>query len=530
MPKKVNPALVDQQMQQYAEQTVTPHLNNMFLPSEGPGNDHRVDRGNHIVIDGRTVREMLIDEFAKTHDPSDGRFSIDFENYYYKEGKAIVSQRVAAAVMAGRQVDVYVPDPKTGKTKDTPTRMTKSGYEPDPIKRPMQMTRWQKFWSKFGFYKAKVAEQQRQQTEYAKRDAARDAARDRVKLYNRASRIGSLTLFSQNRGISEAWAEKYPERKGIDTSTMKSHTSEYRLNRQGMALYVNLVLARKRNDKGEPLYSNEQLFNMSDPNMQQARADAAEEIYQHDLKHDVDWLLTLQHDGNADLTARINEQGKKVSFSHPDLTEQRGYREYVQLSNTAFELSQEVVATGKELDAKYGKGEHDAIASGMGELPNVVKIINSSIKGQCDLMSGLVGTGQRGVRGALGTMFAGQAALQHFQKLQKNPKVSPMDYAKGDTMDVLYNVQSEAASEDDDLDVKNRPPVNKQSVALEKEYLEDPAKVAKQISTGAFAKRVQLQSLHADKKDPEPVKLNVLDAQTAERQMKQEKGGAGMEV
>lgn len=526
MPKKVSPALVDQQTQEYAQETVAAHLDNMFLPCEGPGNDHKVDRGNHVVIDGRTVREILIEEYAKTHDPSDGRFSIDFKNYYFKEGKAALSQRVAAAVMAGRQVDVYVPDPKTGKIKDTPTRMTKSGYEPDPIRRPMQMTRWQRFWSKLGFYKDKVAEQKRQQAEYAKRDAARD----RVKLYNRASRINSLTLASQNRGISEAWAEKYPERKGIDTGTMSSHTSEYRLDRQGMALYVNLVLAGKKNDRGERLYSNEQLFDMRDPKMQEARADAAEEIYQHDLKHDVDWLVTLQHDGNKELAARINEQGKRISFSHPDLTEQRGYREFAQLSNTAFELSQEVIATHKELDAKYGKGEHDAISNTMGEIPNVVKMIHSSLEGQCDLMSGLAGTSEKTLRRTIGTVMAGQASLQHFQKLEKDPRVPHIDYAKGDTMDVLANVLTEAQMEEDEVDVQNRPPLNQKSVALEQEYRQDPAKVAKQISTGVFARRVQLQSLTPDRKDPEPVKLKLLDAQTAERQMKQEKAKAGMEV
>lgn len=529
MPKKVNPELVDQQMQQYAEETVTPHLDSMFLPSEGVGNDHRVDRGDHIVIDGRTVKEILIEEYAKTHDPSDSDYLLNINKYYAREGKAAVSRRVAAAVMAGRQVDIYVPDPQTGKIKDTPVRMTKSGYEPDPIKRPMQMTRWQRFWSKLGFYKDKVAEQRRQQAEYEKRDAARD----RVRLYNRASRINSLSLFSQNRGISEAWAEKYPERKGIDTGTMSSNTAEYRLNRQGMAMYVNLILGRKRNEKGEPLYTNEQLFNMRDPKMQQARADAAEEVYQHDLKGDLDWLVTLQHEGYADMTARINEQGKRISFSHPDLTEQRGYREYVQLTNTAFELSQEVLMTHKELDAKYGKGEHDAIASDMGELGNVMKLMHLSLENQCNLMSGLTGTDEGKVGSAMAVVMAGQASLQFFRKQQKESRVPLRDYARGDIMDALAAIRTVAQKDDDELDdLNNRPPLNEQAAALRKEYIENPAKVAKQISTGVFARRVQFRSLDGDKdkRDTEPAKLDILDAKTAERRMKQEKNKAGMEV
>ena len=526
MPKNVQPAPVEQQMQEYLENTVNPHLDNIFLPSEGFRNDHRVDRGDHIVINGRTVKEILVEEFSKTHVPSgDVEFSNDFKSYYFKEGKALISQRVAAAVMAGQQVDLYVPDPKTGKIKDIPTRMTKSGYEPDPINRPMQMTRWQKFWSKFGFYKDK----QRQQEEYAKRDAARD----RVKMYNRASRINSLTLASQIAAIGEAWGKKYPNRKDIDIFNIPSK-GIYRLFRQGMPCYVNCVLARKKGEDGKPLYTNEQLFNMTDPKMQEARADAAEEIYQHREDNDTDWLVTLQHESKTFLTERINEQGKKIDFSKPDWTEQPGYREYVQLSNTAYDVSQEIIMTPDKLDAKYGKGEHDSISSALGELPNVVKIIHASLESQSELMSGVAGTGPK-VRGAIGMVMTAQVALQHFAKQQKDPKIPASEYAKGRTMDAISGIDSEAGREEDDLDdlglKNNRPQINKQSVALEKEYLENPAKIAKQISTGVFANRIQLKSLNMEKNAAEPAKLDILDAKTAERQMKnQEKGNAGMEV
>ena len=520
MPKKVQPEQVEQQMQQYMENTVNPNLDNMFLPSEGSGNDHKVDRGNHIVINGRTVKEIIAEEFRKTHDPSDSRFSIDFKNFYYKQGKALVSQRVAAAVMSGQQVDVYVPDPKTGKIKDTPARITKSGYEPNPINRPQQMNRWQKFWSRFGFYKDKVAEQ----ANYA----ARSAARDRVKLYNKASRINSLTLFTENAAIGDAWGEKYPERKGIDVTNMSSQGA-YRLSRQGMACYVNCVLARQKGKDGKPLYTNEQLFNMTDPKMQVARADAAEEIYQHNLKNDTDWLVTLHHDSKTILTERINEQGKKIDFSKPDVTEQRGYREYVQLNNTAFEVSQEITSTSKELDAKYGKGEHDSISAAMGELPNVVKIINGALESQSELMSGITGT-ESGVRIAVATVMAAQAAQQHFAKLQKDPKIPASEYAKGKIMDAIAGVRNEAQRSDDEVDMNDRSPINEKAAALEKEYLEDPAKITKQISTGVFAKRIKLKSLNLDDKSSEPAELDVLDAQTAERQMNTEKSEAGMEL
>ena len=94
----------------------------------------------------------------------------------------------------------------------------------------------------------------------------------------------------------------------------------------------------------------------------------------------------------------------------------------------------------------------------------------------------------------------------------------------------LTDIRGEAQREDDELDVNNRPPVNKQSVALEKEYLENHASVARQIATGVYANRVQLQSVNLEKNAPEPVKLNILDAKTAERRMNREQGNAGMEL
>ena len=78
--------------------------------------------------------------------------------------------------------------------------------------------------------------------------------------------------------------------------------------------------------------------------------------------------------------------------------------------------------------------------------------------------------------------------------------------------------------------MNDRSPINEKAVALEKEYLEDPAKITKQISTGVFAKRIKLESLNLDDKSSEPAELDVLDAQTAERQMNTEKSEAGMEL
>lgn len=521
MPRKgktVDQNLLEQQMRQYADQTVAPLLNSAFNVTEVSGSGRMAERGDHIIIDGRTARELLVEEFSKTHDPSDGRFSIDFQNFYFREGKTLINQRVASALMTGKQVDVFVPDPKTGRIQKEPSRLTKTGYEPSPLRKPAEMSRWQKFWSKIGFYKDKVAEQ-----ENYRRQAA---ARERVQFYNKATRINSVTLFSEIDAIGDAWGKAYPERKGIDIANLPaSDDGRYRLSRQGMPCYVNAVLARKRDENGKPLYTNEQLFDMTDPKMQKARGEAAEEIYQHNLKNDTDWLITLQHDSKTSLKERLDEQGRKLDFSKPDVTDQKGYREYLQLSNTAFEMSQEISETAKELNAKYGPNEHNEISSTLGELPNAVKLINVSLSSQRMLMTGMTGTSDGAVRDAIGDVFGGRTAQQHFANQQKDPTVPPSEYAKGKMMDTISAVRTEAKLEDDDI-AGPKPAITQQSEALQKEYQADPRKFARQIASGVLEQRIQLREISVDKEEPATFELR--DAATVEREMRQpQKSGGG---
>lgn len=505
--KKLDESKIQQHMEAYSDATVGSLLDSAFNPTDSTKSGHQAERGDHIIIDGRTARELLVEEFSKTHDPSDSSFKLNFQRYYSKEGKNLINQRVAAALMTGKRVEVFVPDPKTGRIGKEPSRITKTGYEPSDLKKPAQMNRWQKFWSKLGFYKDKVAEQ-----ESYKRQMA---ARDRVQFYNKATRINSVTLSSQIPAITEAWGEKYPERKGVDLQSLK-RSDGYRLDRQGLPCYVNAVLARERDENGKFRYTNEQLFDMSDPMMNKARADAAEDIYQHDLKGDTDWLLTLQHDSRTALTERINEQGKNLDFSKPDVTEQKGYREYLQLNNTAFEISQEIDELKKELNEKYGPTEHKQISSTLGELPNVVKLINASLDSQRELMSGMVGTGTRYVRIAMGEMIGGQIAQQHLAAMQKDPKIPPSEYVKGTTMETITSARRDATLEDDDV-VGEPPLLTQQSAALEREFVAAPEKIAAQIASGVFGQRIKLQE-----PAPAPVRIEVRDAATVEREMKQQ--------
>ncbi len=71
-------------------------------------------------------------------------------------------------MMAGKRVEVFVPD-KDGKIPAQPTQLTKTGYEPSPLKK-VTLNRWERHFAKHGFYKEKA----NKAAEYQRTMAARE--------------------------------------------------------------------------------------------------------------------------------------------------------------------------------------------------------------------------------------------------------------------------------------------------------------------------------------------------------------------
>ena len=69
----------------------------------------------------------------------------------------------------------------------------------------------------------------------------------------------------------------------------------------------------------------------------------------------IGWWIS-QHDEADVMQVRISEQGSKLDFSKPDLTEQEGCRVYGLLSDAAFEQSRDLQSTSKRMDENCGKG------------------------------------------------------------------------------------------------------------------------------------------------------------------------------
>ena len=113
-----------------------------------------LDRGGLVTVDGKTVRSMMIERYQG--DPK------QFNTWYRDNLREMTNQIVSAGLMAGKRVETFVPDAQ-GRLPAEPTQITKSGYEPSPLKK-VTLNAWERHFSKYGFYKekaAKAAEYQR---------------------------------------------------------------------------------------------------------------------------------------------------------------------------------------------------------------------------------------------------------------------------------------------------------------------------------------------------------------------------------
>ena len=481
--EKVDPKTMDRLTEGYTPETVGAYLDRTFGKVESVASIlgvSPVERGDHIVIDGRTAREILAEEFARDHERTEDKFQSDFNIFYITQGKKLMHERVAAAMMTGKQVDFYVPDPNTGMIEMEPSKLVGTDFEPNPINLPAQMTRWQKFWSKLGFYRNKVAEQ--------KNCKRRVEAQKRVRFYNMVGRAQMARIASQSAGISAGWKEYYPERKDLDLFNLPPR-GYYRLSRQGMAGYVNCLLAVQKDKAGKPLYTNEQLFDMQSPAMRQARADAAEEIYRHSMvgmNGDLSWLCRLQHESGIDLKARIDEQGRNLNFCGRDVTDQKGYREFSMLTDTALELSQEA-EKNKRLNEIYGENEDETFRTELSELSDAIGMIRDSLSEQKRILCGEASLSANDATRRMARVVMGQAALFYFAKQQAAGVFAP-DFAGEQTADTISSVDRQTLFGD-----TGEGAIAQQVRVLRDEYLSAPKKFSAQIENGVLNQRIQIK-------------------------------------
>lgn len=127
----------------------------------------RLDRGDLIIIDGKTVKEKMLEDYTRGQGDPD-----KFNEFYQKNLRQATSEYTAAALLAGKRVEAFMPDAK-GRLPDEPTQIVRTGYEPSALK-PEKFNLWQRHFAKRGYYKEKVARQE----EYERMMAARERVKE----------------------------------------------------------------------------------------------------------------------------------------------------------------------------------------------------------------------------------------------------------------------------------------------------------------------------------------------------------------
>ena len=550
-----------------------------------------IDRADHIIINGRTATEYLMDKFNEelpNMRGGDGKPYKDYErqqayhDFYLKNAKKMINQMVASALATGGNVEVFVPNKTTGEIENEPMRLTRTGYKAaDPIAKPAQLSRWKQFWGKLGFYKLERAQYQQQLQSYEARENVRKKAKfchktGQAQLHTNNTLKEAYTeeLFNHYPKVKEEVNSKYPEIHG--NLSLLGYANGFRTARGSFACSAISVLASKRDphDPKKFLYTNEELFDLSSTKMQKARADAMKEVYDHymkakklkeeqteqenlakkgekyeidtkvveDAKEALDWLIDVQVEASKTVTERVNIQARKLDFSRPDLTEQKGYREFALLGDTAFDISQDVVSTREEMDLRHGKGTYDDVSGRVGAWSQVFRRHGRSLLSQKSLVNGVVGKSEAKICGKLQDVFEAQARQQGIaQLLHDNKGMDFSDVATNDLNLAAGGVVNEYAYDDDVVRMYRENPKKvkitngmKQSLKLSDEYRTNPEKFTGEIVSGVFENRLKIKKFTLDIEDDNPIKFDVTDSATAkrkmERQQTQTRTGGGLQV
>ena len=583
--KKLDPQRTDQLIESYSESAVSVLLDDAFNKWDEQYDKSitlpYLDRADHIIINGRVATDLLVEKFSEefpnmnrrdgTKFPDDERNQA-YGQFYRDNGKKLVNQMVFNALASGGKVEVYVPDKATGQIKDLPVKLTATGYNAESaLKKPAQLTGWQRFWGKFGFYRRERAAIANYEKEVE--------AREKVKFCNKAGRAANATvssisetilneLIKHHPGTVEDMRANFPESEGFpEKLDPTNNTNGYKVMRSSFYSTAMAVLATKKDENGKLLYTNEQLFDMNDKNMQKARAEALKEVYDHykpgamlrkemekkqeaedrGEKYDIDdnlvkeaaqakdWLVDLQYDSADVIRNRISDQASKLDFSKPDLTEQKGYREFGLLSDVAFDISQDASINSNRMNEKYGPDACSKATAKVGDCSQLSRYMGKSLFSQKLLFNGIPGavqprkgqipTADGKVCNLFGAVFKGQAYQQHVANtLKANPD---MKYADAVNEELLFKAASiEMNSMYDGIAIRRQeeegeelPHLMQKSIQLGQDYVRNPEQFKKQIQNGVLESRIKMTN--------EVGEFEILDANMVEREMKQQQKEAG---
>lgn len=284
-----------------ANRLVTPMFQQMEQYTQGT-----VNRADLISIDGKTVRELAREQFAAS------RQAGSFDDFFRQNSVRMTNELVAAGLMAGKRVEAFVPD-KYGQVPKEPTQITKSGYEPSPLK-PEKFNAWHRFFSKFGYYREKVDRKK----EYEKAMAARERVQTRnraARLKDFAARSNKLKALDMNNLFFNSVLERQ-EIKHLHHFYAENDWEHIQLcfaDHWVEGLFVDLELSRKGRAPCSALVcamaaQGYQFQDIIDPNkLQRERQDTVVQFVERGLENNQEWMGRTLYKGVKALLQQTDE-------------------------------------------------------------------------------------------------------------------------------------------------------------------------------------------------------------------------------
>lgn len=375
-----NPRL-DRMVSPYARATAERVLDPLFGRTEDLWGDqdykaNPINRGTHIIIDGKTVREKLLEDFMAIP----GSRMRDFDTFYKDNYRQKTGEYVAAALMAGKRVEAFVPD-RNGRIPDEPVQITKTGYEPSPLNK-VTLNAWQRFASKLGFYKEKVAKA----AEYQRMIDARE----RVKAGNLASAL-------------EADVEAGAQRKQFFGAQIAAGTMPEKVpgGFSATRLVLSTVATCAMAEAGYPV---EEIFDPTKLTEEKQRV--GEAVLRNMTNGNIEWTANTLFSGQRRLVEYLDEAATRLRLTEDERSLFRPEnRTLFNVAHTLFDANQECAHCKQE----YAAAAMSALPEGERTPENGAKLVNEvmdrsnclagffhfarkSLRARCDMADGLLPT------------------------------------------------------------------------------------------------------------------------------------------
>jgi len=381
----------------YARATAQRTLDPLFKSIED-GAGRELNRADLVIVDGKTVREKMFEDYLQT-----GRNPDHFGTYFRQNYRTAASEYVSAALMGGRRVEAFLPD-KNGRIPENPVQITKTGYAPSPLKK-VTLNIWERHFAKHGYFKKKVA----QAAEYQRFMDARQ----RVKATALSGQFNMDSLFTSDKR-QQFFGEWIAENGPLPTKVPHNYSADR------TALYSFAVCAMAA--KGHSIED------ISNPDKLQAEKQAAgREVMEHLLAGDQEWAGETLFNGQRMLVNDIDRLSANLDFSKPEQLLNAANRPLFMAAYLAFDANQEeshckaeLAAAAERFAPGHGKEAAQEVASGVNTVGGLCNAARGFLGGMSAMSGGLTPTST--ALNAVNMMMRFEAGRQVYGELRaKNP-------------------------------------------------------------------------------------------------------------